>query len=330
MNSPDIVIIEEMQDNNGAAGGTTDASTSWQMLTDALNAAVPGAHYQWVDQEPVNGAEGGEPGGNIRVGFLYDTNRVQLGDLAPDATIAGAVRSPTGSANCVRTPATASSFRRLIAGEITQADWSGTRKSRARHFTSRPDRVRRATTSRQSVSGTLHSQNLEAGQPANSDFAQRNAVANDIYTMLNLIEGSAPGAGVVSGGDYNDFYFYRPLEVATGYVLPDGTARTGGARFDNLTVTELTEAERYSYTFDGRSQTLDHIIVNGMLSAVAGYDVVHVNTGYSGFGTGANASPPCRPYPSAPRSTPQLVRTLVALRKRTISIQPGGERYAAD
>ncbi|MET1112144.1 MAG: Calx-beta domain-containing protein, partial [Allosphingosinicella sp.] len=76
MNSPDIVIIEEMQDNNGAAGGTTDASLSWQMLVDALNAAVPGAAYQWVDQEPVNGAEGGEPGGNIRVGFLYDTNRV--------------------------------------------------------------------------------------------------------------------------------------------------------------------------------------------------------------------------------------------------------------
>jgi Ca2+-binding RTX toxin-like protein len=115
-------------------------------------------------------------------------------------------------------------------------------------------------------------------------------VANDIYTMLNLIEANSAGAGVISGGDYNDFYFYRPLEVATGYVLPDGSARVGGARFDNLTVTELTEAERYSYTFDGRSQTLDHIIVNSMLSGVASYDVVHVNTGYSSFGTGANAS----------------------------------------
>ena len=73
--------------------------------------------------------------------------------------------------------------------------------------------------------------------------------------------------------------------------MADGTARVGGARFDNLTLTELPEAERYTYTFDGRSQAIDHIIVNGMLSGVATYDVVHLNTGYSSFGTGANASP---------------------------------------
>ncbi|MGZ8997520.1 MAG: M10 family metallopeptidase C-terminal domain-containing protein, partial [Allosphingosinicella sp.] len=296
LNSPDIVIIEEMQDNNGAAGGTTDASLSWQMLVDALNALVPGAAYQWVDQEPVNGAEGGEPGGNIRVGFLYDTNRVQLGDLAPDATIAERRQFTDRIGDGVRDAGDRIQFSDdMIAGEINTADWSGTRKSLLAEFTFHGQTVFIAANHLPAKSGSGNfwqfNQNLESGQPANSDFAQRNAVANDIYTMLNFIEANAPGVGVVSGGDYNDFYFYRPLEVATGYVLPDGTARVGGARFDNLTVTELTEAERYSYTFDGRSQTLDHVIVNGMLSAVAEYDVVHVNTGYSSFGTGANASP---------------------------------------
>jgi len=296
MNSPDIVIIEEMQDNNGAAGGTTDASVGWQMLIDALNAAVPGAAYQWVDQEPVINAEGGEPGGNIRVGFLYDTNRVQLGDLAPDATLAERRQFTDRIGDGVRDAGDRILFSDdMIAGEINSADWAGTRKSLLGQFTFHGQTVFVAANHLPAKSGSGSfwqlNQNLEAGQPANSDFVQRNNVANDIYTMLNLIETNAPGAGVVSGGDYNDFYFYRPLEVATGYVLPDGTARTGGARFDNLTVTELTEAERYSYTFDGRSQTLDHIIVNGMLSGVAGYDVVHVNTGYSSFGTGTNASP---------------------------------------
>ncbi|HEX8308136.1 MAG TPA: Calx-beta domain-containing protein, partial [Allosphingosinicella sp.] len=296
MNSPDIVIIEEMQDNNGSGQGTTDASTSWQMLVDALNAAVPGAKYQWVDQEPVNNSEGGEPGGNIRVGFLYDTNRVQLGDLAADATIAERRQFTDRIGDGTRDAGDRIAFSDdMIAGEINTADWSGTRKSLLAEFTFHGQTVYVAANHLPAKSGSGNfwqlNQNLEAGQPANSDFAQRNAVANDIYAMLNLIETSAPGAGVVSGGDYNDFYFYRPLEVVTGYVLPDGTARTGGSRFDNLTVTELTEAERYSYTFDGRSQTLDHIIVDPMLSAVAGYDVVHVNTGYSSFGTGANASP---------------------------------------
>ncbi|HEY5723339.1 MAG TPA: Calx-beta domain-containing protein [Allosphingosinicella sp.] len=298
LNSPDIIIIEEMQDNNGAVStGGADASVGWQMLVDALNALVPGAAYQWVDQEPVPGAEGGEPGGNIRVGFLYDTNRVQLGDLAADATIAERRQFTDRVGDGVRDPGDQILFSDdMIAAEINAADWSGTRKSLLAQFTFHGQTVFVTANHFPAKSGSGSfwqlNQNLESGQPANSDFAQRNAVANDVYTMLNYIQtNAAAGAGVVSGGDYNDFYFYRPLEVATGYVLPDGTARVGGARFDNLTVTELSEAERYSYTFDGRSQTLDHVIVNGMLSGVAQYDVVHVSTGYSSFGTGANASP---------------------------------------
>jgi predicted extracellular nuclease len=333
LNSPDIVIIEEMQDNNGAAGGTTDASIGWQMLVDALNAAVPGAHYQWVDQEPVINAEGGEPGGNIRVGFLYDTNRVQLGDLAADATIAERRQFTDRIGDGVRDAGDRILFSDdMIAGEINSADWAGTRKSLLGQFTFHGQTVFVAANHLPAKSGSgsywQFNQNLEAGQPANSDFAQRNAVANDIYTMLNLIETSAPGAGVVSGGDYNDFYFYRPLEVVTGYVLPDGTARTGGTRFDNLTVTELTEAERYSYTFDGRSQTLDHVVVNGMLSAVAGYDVVHVNTGYSSFGTGANASPALSDHDPAVASFDfrSLSETLVGTPQAdTFNLSQGGD-----
>ncbi|HEX8483325.1 MAG TPA: Calx-beta domain-containing protein, partial [Allosphingosinicella sp.] len=333
LNSPDIVIIEEMQDNNGAAQGTTDASQSWQMLTDALNAAVPGANYQWVDQEPVNNAEGGEPGGNIRVGFLYDTNRVQLGDLAPNASIAERRQFTDRLGDGVRDAGDRILFSDdMIAGEINTADWAGTRKSLLAQFTFHGQTVFVAANHFPAKSGSgsfwQFNQNIDAGQPANSDFAQRNAVANDLYTMLNLIETSAPGAGVVSGGDYNDFYFYRPLEVATGYVLPDGTARAGGARFDNLTVTELPEAERYSYTFDGRSQTLDHIIVDPMLSGVASYDVVHVNTGYSNFGTGANANPALSDHDPAVASFDfrSLSETLVGTPQAdTFNLSQGGD-----
>jgi hypothetical protein len=294
LNSPDIVIIEEMQDNNGSAAGGTDASLSWQMLVDALNAAVPGAKYQWVDQEPVNGAEGGEPGGNIRVGFLYDTNRVQLGNLAPDATIAERRQFTDRIGDGVRDAGDLIQFSDdMIAGQIATADWSGTRKSLLAQFTFHGQTVFVAGNHLPAKSGSGNfwqfNQNLEGGQPLNSDWSQRNAVAEDIYLMLNHIQSNAPDAGIVSGGDYNDFYFYRPLEVVTGYVLPDGTARSGGARFENLTVTDLTEAERYSYTFDGRSQTLDHIVVNTLLGANSSYDIVHVNTGYSPTGTGANA-----------------------------------------
>jgi hypothetical protein len=297
LNAPDIITIEEMQDNNGAtATGGSDASLTWQMLVDALNDAVPGANYQWVDQAPVPGGEGGEPGGNIRVGFLYNMNRVQLGDLPETATISERRQFVDRIGDGTRDAGDRIAFSDdMVAGEISTADWSGTRLSLLGQFTFNGNTVFVTANHWPAKGGSgefwQFNQNLEAGDPDNSGWAKRNAVAQDVYAVLNLIETNSGGAGIVAGGDFNDFYFYRPLEVVTGYVTADGAARNGGARFDNLTVTELPEAERYTYTFDGRSQAIDHIIVNQTLSAVASYDIVHLNTGYNSRGTGADANP---------------------------------------
>jgi predicted extracellular nuclease/Ca2+-binding RTX toxin-like protein len=288
LHSPDILSIEEMQDNNGAAAGDgtsgtgTDASTTWQMLVDALNLAT-GAHYQWVDEKPVYNAEGGEQSGNIRVGFLYNTDRVQLGNLDANATIAERRQYTDRVGDGVRDAGDLIAYSdNMLGGEINTTDWTTTRKSLLGEFTFNGNTVYVTANHWPSKGGSGEFWQLDqsGGDPVNSDWAQRNAVAQDVYSMLNLIEQNAPGVGIVSGGDYNDFYFYQPLTTVTGYTLADGTARVGGARFDNLTLT-LAEAERYSYTFDGRSQAIDHIIVNNLLAGVANYDVVHINTGFN-------------------------------------------------
>jgi uncharacterized protein len=291
LNAPDIISIEEMQDNNGATNnGVTDASTTWQMLVDALNAAVPGAAYQWVDQAPVNNAEGGQGGGNIRVGFLYNTARVQLGDLAANASIEDRRKYTDRIGDGVRDAGDLIAFSDdMIAGEINPGDWSATRLSLLGQFTFNGNTVFVTANHFTAKGGSgdfwQFNQNLGSGEPENAGWAKRVAQANDVYTMLNHIEQNATSpVGIVAGGDFNDFYFYRPLEVLTGHVLPDGTARSGGARFDNLTLT-LPEAERYTYTFDGRSQAIDHVIANGLLSGVATYDVVHLNTGFNPTGS---------------------------------------------
>ncbi|HEV7659769.1 MAG TPA: Calx-beta domain-containing protein [Allosphingosinicella sp.] len=300
LNAPDIISIEEMQDNNGAAAGDgssptgTDASTTWQMLVDALNLAT-GAHYQWVDQAPVYNAEGGEQSGNIRVGFLYNTDRVQLGNLDANATLAERRMYTDRIGDGVRDAGDLIAFSdNMLGAEINTTDWTTTRKSLLGEFTFHGNTVYVTANHWPSKGGSGEiwqlNQNLGAGQPANSDWAQRNAVAQDVYSMLNLIESGNPNAGIVAGGDFNDFYFYRPLTTVTGYTNADGSARVGGARFENLTLT-LEEAERYTYTFDGRSQAIDHIIVNSLLGDVATYDVVHLNTGYNSNGTGPNANP---------------------------------------
>jgi hypothetical protein len=65
--SPDVMAVEEVQDNTGATDdGTVDASTTLQQLTAAIVKAG-GPHYGWREIDPVDDQDGGEPGGNIRV-----------------------------------------------------------------------------------------------------------------------------------------------------------------------------------------------------------------------------------------------------------------------
>lgn len=294
LKAPDILTIEEIQDNNGAAAGDgasatgTDASTTWDMLVDAVNAAT-GQAYQWVDELPVYNAEGGEQSGNIRVGFLYNTNRVQLGDLAADATVAERRAYTDRVGDGVRDIGDAIAYDdSQIAAQINAADWTNTRKSLLGEFTFNGNDVYVLANHLPSKggSGTFWQvdQTLADGDPANAGWAKRNAIAEDVWAMMDTIQAASSENRIVAGGDWNDFYFARPLEAVTGYVDASGVARSSGARFDNLTVTELSEAERYTYAFDGRSQAIDHVLVDQQLSAIASYDVVHINTGYNSQG----------------------------------------------
>ncbi len=74
LRSPDILAVEEMQDNDGAASpAPTDASLTYKRFIDAI-AAAGGPRYEFrqIDPEPLS--DGGEAPGNIRVGFLYRTD----------------------------------------------------------------------------------------------------------------------------------------------------------------------------------------------------------------------------------------------------------------
>jgi predicted extracellular nuclease len=77
-NSPDIVALQEIQDNDGAEmTEVIDASLTYKGLIDTIR-QLSGIEYHWVDIAPAVGADGGQPGGSIRNGYLYDPARVQL------------------------------------------------------------------------------------------------------------------------------------------------------------------------------------------------------------------------------------------------------------
>ncbi len=68
-------------------------------------------------------------------------------------------------------------------------------------------------------------------------------------------------------GDLNDFEFSAPLTILKG-----------GSTLHAL-IESLAANERYSYVFDGNSQTLDQIVASGNLFSNFPfvYDVIHVN-----------------------------------------------------
>ena len=286
--SPDILCIEEIQDDNGPGAGGTSAAQTWQRLVDKLNAAT-GKTYQWVDQDPANNADGGAPNGNIRVGFLYDTGRVQLGDLAADASLADRRKYVDRIGDGVRDAGDLIGFSDdQLGAEIVTTDWTTTRKSLLGEFTFNGNKVYVTANHFPSKLGSgqfwQFNQNIDTGEPANSDWAQRNQLGQDVWAMMNLINARAPQSRQVLAGDFNEFYFYRAAEALSGFVLADGTARVGGARFTNLMVSELPLAERYTLEFAGRSQGLDYVFSDSALAAVADYDIVHLNTGFNSRG----------------------------------------------
>ena len=76
---PDVIAIQEMQDDNGAqSGGTLSAAANAQGLIDAIF-ALSGVRYVYVEIAPTApNTTGGEPNGNIRNGYLYREDRVDL------------------------------------------------------------------------------------------------------------------------------------------------------------------------------------------------------------------------------------------------------------
>ncbi|MBA2383242.1 MAG: hypothetical protein H0V68_01055, partial [Actinobacteria bacterium] len=81
LKAPDVVALEEIQDNDGPGNTATStvvaADQTYNKLIAAIDAqtADPGPTYQFRQIDPVDDQDGGEPGGNIRVGFIFRTDR---------------------------------------------------------------------------------------------------------------------------------------------------------------------------------------------------------------------------------------------------------------
>ncbi|PPT09636.1 Alkaline phosphatase [Geitlerinema sp. FC II] len=247
-NAPEIVSLQEVQDNSGSVDdGTVAADETLQTLIEAI-ANAGGPTYQFIDNTFIgDGLSGGQPGGNIRTAFLYDSDRVSLvdgsvrtiGSQAPGEVFAGA-----------RLPLVAT-FE-FQGEDVTVVN---------NHFSSKGGSA--------PILGT--EQPFEARQEdvtVNGSLDERQAQSQAVQSFASDLLSADSDANLVVLGDLNEFEFVSPVTGLESVGLT------------NL-VNTLDEDERYSFIFQGNSQELDHILVSDSLANGAEFDIVRVNSEFA-------------------------------------------------
>ncbi len=255
MKTPDIIGLIEVQDNNGPTDdGTTDASESFQTIIKAIE-EEGGPTYKFTNIDPLDKTDGGQPGGNIRVGFLYNPDRVELSDKqAGDAVTAVGVTKDGLTHNPGRIDPTNEAFE-------------DSRKPLAAEFMFNGEKVVVVANHLNSKGGDGALFGADHPVVLGSEV-QRIKQATVINEFVNELESKMKNANVVVLGDMNDFEFSAPIKTLEGDVLTD-------------MMNKLPAAERYTYNYQGNAQVLDHILVSNQLAKKAEIDTININSDFS-------------------------------------------------
>jgi len=262
LRSPHIIGIEEIQDDNGTTNnGNVVATATWNRLIDAIEAAG-GPTYDFRQIDPVNNADGGAPGGNIRVGLLFRTDVANLrfvdrpgGTSTNNTSVVGPKNHPQLTFSPGRLGTDSAAFadtRKPLVGEFVWKD--RTVFVVVNHFSSKGDD--------QGIFSRWQPPTNFSEPPRHGQAQVVNDFADDVLALDK-------DANVIVLGDINDFDFSRTIEILEG---------------DELTTLMriLPANERYSYVFEGNSQVLDQILVSeAILKRAPVYDVVHVNSEFA-------------------------------------------------
>ncbi|SHE70423.1 endonuclease/exonuclease/phosphatase family protein [Streptoalloteichus hindustanus] len=253
--SPDVVALEEIQDNSGPTDdGVVAADATLRRFVDAVVAAG-GPRYESRQIDPVNRQDGGQPGGNIRQVFLFNPKRVSFVDRAGgDAATPVRVRSERGRAALSVSP-----------GRIDPANpaWQDSRKPLVGEFVFHGRTVFVIANHFNSKGGDqpIHGRFQPPNRVSEVQRQQQAAVVRGFVDQIQRVD---QRSAVLVVGDLNDYVFSPAVRT----LLRDGALRSPLER--------LPAGERYSYVYEGNSQVLDHILVSGNVCRYE-LDVVHLN-----------------------------------------------------
>ncbi|KAF2017960.1 DNase I-like protein [Aaosphaeria arxii CBS 175.79] len=262
LKSPDLIFLQEVQDNNGPVNDdVVSANLTLTTLAQAIKTAG-GADYTFTEIAPTDDQDGGQPGGNIRVAYLYKPSLIRLYKPNPGSALdANEVQAgPSLKFNPGRIDPTNAAWKASRKPLVAQWEVIGEKaKGQGKFFTVNVHFGSKGGSS--SIQG-------DARPPVNGGVDDRLAQATLTAEFIKSILDQDSNAHVITAGDFNEFAFVEPLkQYAAISTLLDIDA-----------VVKIKETERYTYLFDMNAQQLDHMYISKSLAKKAEYEHIHINT----------------------------------------------------
>lgn len=266
LRSPDVIGLQEVQDDSGPnreSDGVVSAERTLGRLVEAV-AAAGGARYTWAQIDPEIDRDGGQPGGNIRVVWVYRPDRVTLtrrGSAGAGDTTAAAVID--GRLGLTLSPGRIEPRHPCV----DNAEGEGSRKPLAAEFRFRDETI--FLINNHLVSKGDDDRIFGSIQPPRRrSETQRICQAEILRDFTRSLFAVDPRANVVLLGDMNEHEFRAPVRVLEQELV--------------ALMLRVPASRRYTYNFEGNSQVLDHIFASKPLveRSRPEIDVVHVNANF--------------------------------------------------
>lgn len=283
---PDIINFVEIQDANGpsllgsaeasktlekiielTAGASTTLEKFLESNSEASNKLAKltnpndcrGKKYAAINIDPVQNAEGGQPGGNIRVAVMYDSSKIQF--------------TPRANARALdETRITKDGHLSQNPGRIFGLDplFDGVRRPLVTEYSFRGEQIILVGNHFNSKLGDTSV--WDSVQPAYlRSEDKRIPLAEKLNDFVEYVLLKAPRAHIIMAGDFN------ALETETSMKVLEGRS------LHNMTKLFLPPNKRYTTNYNGNSQAIDHIFVNdNLLKRAPQLEVLHINSDYMG------------------------------------------------
>ena len=258
---PDIIALQEIQDNNGFINDDiVSADITFRLIIDEIQ-RLSNVKYRYVEISPFDDIDGGMEGANIRVGYLYRTDRNLkfIYKLPKNHIFEAEIKELYNDIYLVPNPSQIG---------INNLAFTQSRKPLVAEFLINEEKI--FIINNHWVSKSSNNSLFGRNQPPiyyseSQRMDQSKAVKDFLLEILTVRKESQ----IIVLGDMNDYYFSNSicnLEEETGLV--------------NL-INNLPTNERYNYIYEGNSQNLDNILISKfLLNSFLDINIVHINSEY--------------------------------------------------